>query len=77
MSRPLKARMMKLNRPDLLVSFFFAQNERRFEKGGWKPTNLTSVFNIRVNAISVVPSGSETDVHRANTDVRWVGFHPL
>ncbi len=34
-------------------------------------------FNIRINAVSVVPSGGETDVHRANTDVRWVGFHPL
>jgi hypothetical protein len=45
--------------------------------GGWKPTNLTSVFNICINAVSVVPSGGETDVCRANTDVRWVGFHPL
>jgi hypothetical protein len=44
--------------------------------GGWKPANLTSA-NIRINAISVVPRCSETDVHRANTDVRWVGFHLL
>jgi len=46
-------------------------------KGGWKPNNLTSIFNICINAISVVPSGCETDARRANTDVRWVGFHPL
>jgi hypothetical protein len=48
--------------------------------GGCKPTNLhlqTSVFNIRILAVSVVPSGSKTDVHRANTDGGWVGFHPL
>ncbi len=45
--------------------------------GGWKPTNLTSAFNICINAVSVVPSGGKTDVCRANTDVIWVGFHPL
>ena len=45
--------------------------------GGWKPTNLTSVFNIRINAISIVPSDGKMDIHRANADVGWVGFHPL
>jgi hypothetical protein len=48
--------------------------------GGWKPTHQTSTnihINICINAVSVVPSGGETDVRRANTDVRWVGFHPL
>jgi hypothetical protein len=37
---------------------------------------LTSVLTSG-KAISIVPSGGETDVRRANTDVRWVGFHPL
>ncbi len=37
----------------------------------------TSVFNICINAISTVPSGRKTDVHRPNTFARWVGFHPL
>ncbi len=45
--------------------------------GGGGATNLTFVFNICINAVSIVPSGSETDVRRANTDVRWVGFLPL
>jgi hypothetical protein len=32
---------------------------------------------MHINAVSQVPSGGETDDRRANTDVRWVGFHPL
>ncbi len=44
--------------------------------GGRKPTYLT--FATSVKAVSVVPSGSDKmDVRRENTDVRWVGFHPL
>jgi hypothetical protein len=48
--------------------------------GGRKPTYLTSSTSVltSVKAISVVPSGgNKMDVHRENTDVRWVGFHPL
>jgi hypothetical protein len=49
-------------------------------KGGRKPTYLTSATSISafVKAVGVVPSGNDkTDVRRENTDVRWVGFHPL
>jgi hypothetical protein len=46
-------------------------------EGRWKPTNPTSIFNICINAVSVVPPGGKTDVRRAIMDVRWVGFHPL
>jgi hypothetical protein len=43
------------------------------KEGGRKPTYLTSL-----KAISVVPSGGDrTDVRWENTDVRWVGVHPL
>jgi hypothetical protein len=48
--------------------------------GGRKPTYPTSATSIltSVKAVSVVPSGgNKTDVCRENTDVRWVGFHPL
>ncbi len=48
--------------------------------GEWKPTNLTSaniLFKIRINAVSIGPYDSKTDVSRAITDVRWVGFHPM
>jgi hypothetical protein len=48
--------------------------------GGRKPTYLTSATTVltSVKAVSIVPSGSDkTDVRRENTDVRWVGFHPL
>jgi hypothetical protein len=48
--------------------------------GGRKPIYLTSSTSVltSVKAISVVPSGgNKMDVHRENTDVRWVGFHPL
>ncbi len=50
-----------------------------FGVGGNQPIyhRQTSAFNICINGISVVPSGGKTDVRRANTDVRWVGFHPL
>ncbi len=44
--------------------------------GGRKPTYLTSVLTS-VKANSVVPSGGKKIVSRGNTDVRWVGFHPL
>jgi hypothetical protein len=53
-------------------------------EGGKKPTYLTSTTSVlkfvltSVKAVSVVPSGSDKmDVRRENTDVRWVGFHPL
>ncbi len=53
-------------------------------KGWRKPTYLTSATSISTSiltsakAISVAPSGgNKTVVHRENTDVRWVGFHPL
>jgi hypothetical protein len=49
-------------------------------RGGRKPTYLTSATSVltSVKAVSVVPSGSDKmDVRRENTDVRWVGFHPL
>ncbi len=52
--------------------------------GGRKPTYLTSATSLltsvltSVNAFSVVLSGGDkTDVRRENTDVTWVGFHPL
>jgi len=48
--------------------------------GGRKPTYLTSATTVltSVKAVSIVPSGGDkTDVRRENTDVRWVGFHPL
>ncbi len=48
--------------------------------GGRKPTYLTSVTSVltSVKAFSIVPSGGDKmDVHRENTDVTWVGFHPL
>ncbi len=51
-----------------------------FLLGGRKPTYLTSATSVltSVKAVSVVPSGgNKTDVRRENTDVRWVGFHPL
>ncbi len=54
----------------------FQRNSTSFSVGGKKPTYLTSATSVK--AVSVVPSGSnKTDVHRENTDVRWVGFHPL
>ncbi len=49
-------------------------------RGGRKPTYLTSATSVltSVIAVSVVPSGGNlTDVCRENTDVGWVGFHPL
>jgi hypothetical protein len=49
-------------------------------RGGRKPTYLTSATSVltSVKAVSVVPSGGyKMDVRRENTDVRWVGFHPL
>jgi hypothetical protein len=46
-------------------------------QGGRKPTYLTSVFSLQTSH-SIVPSGGDkTDVCRENTDVTWVGFHPL
>jgi hypothetical protein len=48
--------------------------------GGRKPTYPTSATSVltSVKAVSVVPlGGDKTDVSRENTDVRWVGFHPL
>jgi len=47
--------------------------------GGKQPIKhpATSVLTS-VKAVSVAPSGgNKMDVHRENTDVRWVGFHPL
>jgi len=49
-------------------------------KGGRKPTYLTSATSVftYLKAVSVVTSGSDkTAVHREDTDVRWVDFHPL
>ncbi len=54
--------------------------KKTLNKGWRKPTHLTSATSVSTSekAVSVVPSGSiKTDVHRENTDVRWVGFHPL
>ncbi len=48
--------------------------------GGRKPAYLISAASVltSLKAISIAPSGNdETDVRRENTDVRWVGFHPL
>ncbi len=45
-------------------------------RGGRKPTYLTSVLTSAI-AVSLVPSGGKMDVRRANTNVRWVGFHRL
>ncbi len=48
--------------------------------GGRKLTYLTSATSVltAVKVVSKVPSGSnKLDVCRENTDVRWVGFHPL
>jgi hypothetical protein len=48
--------------------------------GGRKPAYQTSAASVitSVKAVSVVPSGgNKMDVRRENTDVRWVGFHPL
>ncbi len=52
--------------------------------GGRKPTYLTSATSVltsvstSVKAVSVAPlGGDKMDVSRENTDVRWVGFHPL
>jgi len=40
-------------------------------------TSATFVLTS-IKAVSVELSGSDkTDVRRENTDVRWVGFHPL
>ncbi len=49
-------------------------------QGGRKPTYLTSATSVltSVKAVSIVPSGGDKmDVRSENTDVRWVGFHPL
>jgi hypothetical protein len=53
-------------------------------EGGRKPTYLTSAKSVlksvltSVKAVSIVPSGDDkTYVHKENTDVSWVGFHPL
>jgi hypothetical protein len=62
-----------------LVQVRLAPSTKR-NRGGRKPTYLTSATSIltSVRAVSVVPSGSDKmDVRRENTDVRWVGFHPL
>jgi len=48
--------------------------------GGRKPTYLSFATSVltSVKAVRVVPSGGDKmDVRRENTDVRWVGFHPL
>ncbi len=51
--------------------------------GGNQPivTSATSVSTsvlTSIKAVSIVPSGGDkTDVRRENTEVRWVGFHPL
>jgi hypothetical protein len=48
--------------------------------GGRKPTYLISATSVltSIKAFSIVPSGNDkTDVRKENTDVRWVGFHPL
>jgi hypothetical protein len=58
----------------------FSHLEGIFSTGGRKPTYLTSATSVltSVKAVSIVPSGSDKmDVRRENTDVRWVGFHPL
>ncbi len=49
---------------------------------GWIETNLSNIgknlYLTSTKAVSEVPWGEvKTDVHRENTDVRWVGFHPL
>jgi len=50
------------------------------ERGGRKPTYLTSATSVltSITAVSVVPSGGDKmGLRTENTDVRWVGFHPL
>jgi hypothetical protein len=43
--------------------------------GGNQP--IKNPYLTSAKAISVVLRGEITDVCRVNTDVRWVGFHPL
>jgi hypothetical protein len=48
--------------------------------GGRKPTYPTSATSVltAIKAVSIVPSGgNKTGVCREDTDVTWVGFHPL
>ncbi len=49
-------------------------------KGGRKPTYLTSVTSVltSVKPVSIAPSGGDKmDIRRENTEVKWIGFHPL
>jgi hypothetical protein len=42
----------------------------KYYTGGRKPTHLTPATSVKT--VNVVP-----DVRNENTDVRWVGYHPV
>jgi hypothetical protein len=49
---------------------------------GWVETNPTNIrkhlYLTYAKAVSVVPLGEvKTDIRWENTDVSWIGFHPL
>ncbi len=72
-----------------LKTVFFYWQDYKDSKGmkevlwitGWVETNPSNIrkhlYLTSAKAISIVPWGEVTDVRRENTDVRWVGFHPL
>ena len=72
-----------------LKTVFFYWQDYKDSKGmkevlwitGWVETNPSNIrkhlYLTSAKAISIVPWGEVTDVRRENTDIRWVGFHPL
>ncbi len=65
----------KFSRPFNIMSPALSRTEQSMD--GCKPTYLTSV-RTSAKAVSIVLWGKvKTDVHRENTDVRWVGLHLL
>jgi hypothetical protein len=61
----------------LSLSGSIMTNLNKFKESN--PSNICKhPYLTSAKAIGVVPSGEvKTDVCRENTDVRWVGFHPL